>query len=231
MCVCSVAQLWPFQHLFQKLGNNGAWFSGVAGDEHKWIQQKPTNSFSNAKRSLWFSVVQPASPNIMISAARASEPYCRSPDFLSCGMVCTPQSNDEIIGRIQGPKDLFDHVQIDPASLKLPHIIRYDSKTQLLTKLVWFLHNLLELLAQKKAAAVDSSVEGWTYDLWRITLKLRQVLSCCLAGQHWEVGFIHLILLLRPPVACKLPEDILAGDGHKFRGLSFIIGIDTSGVT
>ena len=150
MCVCSVAQLWPFQHLFQKLGNNGAWFSGVAGDEHKWIQQKPTNSFSNAKRSLWFSVVQPASPNIMISAARASEPYCRSPDFLSCGMVCTPQSNDEIIGRIQGPKDLFDHVQIDPASLKLPHIIRYDSKTQLLTKLVWFLHNLLELLAQKK---------------------------------------------------------------------------------
>ena len=174
MCVCSVAQLWPFQHLFQKLGNNGAWFSRVAGDEHKWIQQKPTNSFSNAKRSLWFSVVQPASPNIMISAARASEPYCRSPDFLSCGMVCTPQSNDEIIGRIQGPKDLFDHVQIDPASLKLPHIIRYDSKTQLLTKLVWFLHNLLELLAQKKAAAVDSSVEGWTYDLWRITLKLRR---------------------------------------------------------
>lgn len=60
-------------------------------------------------------------------------------------MVCTPQSNDEIIGRIQGPKDLFDHVQIDPASLKLPHIIRYDSKTQLLTKLVWFLHSLLEL--------------------------------------------------------------------------------------
>ena len=145
-------------------------------------------------------------------------------------MIYRPHSGAKRSFRSRSDRS-FDHVQIDPASLKLPHIIRYDSKTQLLTKLVWFLHNLLELLAQKKAAAVDSSVEGWTYDLWRITLKLRQVLSCCLAGQHWEVGFIHLILLLRPPVAGKLPEDILAGDGHKFRGLSFIIGIDTSGVT